>query len=100
MTLWLELARVAAAVNVVVLAALAWVWVRGYREHGATHTLGLLVFAGFLLLENLLWVALYVFHDGFVGWYAATSVGVQAAMAGLCGLELIALSFLAYITWQ
>lgn len=100
MSRWLDVARVAAGVNVVFLLGLGSVWLRNYRRHGASHTLGLLVFAGFLLVENLLWVGLYVFHDGFVGWFLATTTDVQIGMALLCGLELLALAFLVRITWQ
>lgn len=100
MSLWLDLTRLAAAANVGLLLALAWVWVPRYRQHGAQHTLALLVFAGFLLVENLLWLYLYVIHAGFVGWYVNSGTDVQIAMGALCGLELVALAFLTYITWQ
>lgn len=100
MSLWLDAARVAAAANVAVLAVLGWVWLGNYRDHGADHTLGLLVFAGFLLVENLLWLYLYVLRPGYVEWYRATSPDIQAGVAMLCGLELVALLFLARITWR
>lgn len=100
MSLWLEVARVAAAVNAVLLLALGSVWLRGYRDHGASHTLGLVVFAAFLLVENALWLGLYLLHDGFVGWFENTTPDVQAGMAMLCGLELVALLVLARITWR
>ena len=100
MTLWLDLARLAAAGNVALLLALAWVWVPSYRQHGARHTLLLLIFAGFLFLENALWLGLYVLHDGFVGWFVAAGVDVQLGIFGLCGLEFVALAFMAYVTWQ
>lgn len=100
MSRWLDVARLAAGANVVLLAALARVWLRNYRHHGATHTLGLLVFAGFLLAENLLWLYLYVLRADFVGWFDATSGAVQVGMTMLCGLELVALLFLARITWR
>ncbi|NHX36927.1 MULTISPECIES: hypothetical protein [Halolamina] len=99
MSRWLDVARIAAGVNVVLLLGLGNVWLRNYRRHGASHTLGLLVVGGFLLLENLLWVGLYVFHDGFVGWFVATTPDVQIGMTLLCGLELIALVVLARLTW-
>lgn len=100
MSVWLDVARAAAAVNVVLLLGLGWVWLRGYREHGAQHTLALLVFAGFLLFENVLWLYLYVLDPEFVDWFAYASGGVQVAMTFLCGLELVALVFLSYVTWR
>jgi len=85
---------------VLVLLALGSVWLRGYRRHGARHTLGLLTFAAFLLVENALWLYLYVLNPKFVGWFVATSTDVQVGITMLCGLELVALAFLAHITWR
>lgn len=99
MSLWLDLARVAAGVNVVLLLALGSVWLRNYRRHGASHTLGLLVVGGFLLVENGLWLYFYVLHDGYVGWFAGTSPDVQVGMVLLCGLETVALAALVRLTW-
>ncbi|MFB6229403.1 MAG: hypothetical protein ABEH88_12780 [Halobacteriales archaeon] len=100
MTLWLDLARGAAGVNVVLLLALGSVWLRNYRAHGATHTLGLLAFAVFLLVENALWLYFYIFHPEFVGWFTNASVDVQVGMTFLCGFELVALAFVGWITWK
>ena len=100
MSLWLDVARVAAAANVVLLVGLGWIWLRNYRRHGAAHTLGLLVFDGFLLVENLLWLYLYFVRADFVGWYEETGPDVQFGMMLLCGLELVALVFLARISWR
>ncbi len=46
MSVLLELARAAAAVNVLLLLSLVYVWGGNYRRHQADHTLGLLIFAG------------------------------------------------------
>lgn len=99
MTVWIDVARAAAALNVLLLLALGSVWLRNYRQHGASHTLGLLVFGGFLLVENVLWLYFYVAHPAFIGWFNATSVDVQVGTTMLCGLETVALAFLARITW-
>lgn len=100
MALWLDAARVAAGVNVLLLIGLGSIWLRNYRRHGAQHTLGLLVFAAFLLVENALWLYFYVLHDSFVGWYVNAGTEVQVGLTLLCGLELVALAFLSYLTWQ
>ena len=100
MSLWLDVARIAAGLNVVLLGALGFVWLQGYRDHGASHTLGLLVFAGFLFVENLLWIYLYAMHPAFIGWFVKSGGDIQVGMTMLCGLELAALGFLARITWQ
>ena len=98
MGVWLDLARAAAAANVVLLVALGSVWLRNYRRHGAQHTLGLLVFAAFLLVENALWLYFYVFHAAFVGWFVNSGLDVRVGVTFLCGFELVALLFLARIT--
>lgn len=96
----LNLAVAAAAVNLVLLAILGSVWLRNYRRHGASHTLGLLVFGGFLGVQNVLWVYFYRFHGDFVGWYVNAGTDVQFGMMLLCGLETVALVVLFRITWQ
>jgi hypothetical protein len=98
MSVWLTAARVAAGLNVVLLVALSYVWATNYRRHGATHTLGLLVFGVVLLVENALWVGLYTLVPDFYGWFTVTSGLVQAGVTMLCGLELVALLFLARVT--
>lgn len=100
MALWLDLARIAATGNLVLLGILGWVWVNNYRQHRAQHTLGLLVFAGFLVIQNFLWLYYYVFHPGFIGWFVDASPDVQIGVTLLCGLELVALLFLTRLTLQ
>jgi hypothetical protein len=99
MTILLEAARGAAAVNVLLLLVLGSIWLRNYRQHGATHTLVMLVFAGFLLVQNVLWLYLYLLHPDFVGWFVNSSADIQIGMTLLCGLETGALVFLTRITW-
>lgn len=100
MSPWLEVALAAAAVNLVLLAVLGSVWLRNYRRHGASHTLGLLVFAAFLAVQNALWLYFYTLHPGFVGWFSETGPDVQVGMTLLCGLETVALVALFRITWR
>jgi hypothetical protein len=100
MGIWLEVARAAAGVNALVLVVLGGVWLRNYRRHGATHTLGLLAFAVFLLVENALWLYFYLLHPAFIGWFQNAGADVQVGVAVLCGFELVALAFVAWITWQ
>jgi hypothetical protein len=100
MDIWLDVARGAAAVNAVILVGLCTVWLRNYRRHGARHTLGLLVFGGFLLVENGLWLYFYLVNEGYVSCFSETSPVTQAGLAMLCGLELLALLFLGWITWR
>lgn len=100
MNVWLALGRLVTGLNLVLLVGLTYVWFRNYRRHGARHTLALLVFGGFLLLENVLWLYLYVVNTGYIDWYNATGADIQISIMGLCGLEFVALLVLSRLTWQ
>lgn len=98
MAIWLDVARAVIGLNLVVLAALGGVWLRNYLDHGARHTLMLLVFASVLVLQNLLWGYFYTVHPIFIEWYTEVGTDVQVGVMGLCGLELIGLGVLASFT--
>ncbi len=98
MAIWLAVARLAAGLNLVVLAALGGVWLRNYLDHGARHTLMLLIFAAVLLAQNLLWLYFYMLHAGYIRWFEATTLDVQIGITALCGLELLGLAVLASFT--
>lgn len=100
MAIWLDIARAAAGLNVILLVVLGAVWLRTYRAHRASHTLGLLIVASFLLVENGLWLFFYVIHPGFIGWFVNSNQDIQIGMTFLCGLEFVALLALTRITWQ
>ena len=99
MSVWLSVGLAAAAVNLGLLAVLGSVWLGNWRRHRANHTLGLLVFGGFLAVQNALWLYFYGLHPAFIGWYVNSGVDVQLGLTGLCGLETVALVALARITW-
>ena len=99
MEILLTIAVIAAAVNLLLLSVLGSIWFRNYRQHGASHTLGLLVFAAFLLIQNALWLYFYQFHPAFIRWFVNAGVDVQVGMVLLCGLETLALIILFRITW-
>lgn len=100
MSIWLNLALAAAAVNLGLLAVLGAIWFRNYRQHRATHTLGLLVFASFLVIQNALWIYFYQFHQAYIRWFINADADVQIGMMLLCGLETVALVVLFHITWR
>lgn len=93
MSLILDAARLAAALNILLLLALLWVWVGTYREVRAPFTLASIVFAGFLLAENV--VALYFYFNA----PAMPPVAVQVMMV-LQILETAGIGALTYVTWQ
>lgn len=99
MSLWLDVGLAAAAVNLGLLAALGTVWLRNFRQHHASHTLGLLIFAALLVVQNALWLYFYGMHPAFIGWYVNAGMDVQLGVTGLCGIETVALAVLTRITW-
>lgn len=95
MGMWFEVARGATAVNVVILLALALVWVRNYRRFRSKHALGLLVFALLMLTEN--GMALYFYTvDPMLRMVGER----QIAQTILRLLMTAALVFLAWVTWD
>lgn len=99
MSVALSVARVATVLNAALLLGLMYVWVRSYRRVRASHTLGLLVFAALLFLENALAIYLYNFHPVFHAWLDAAAPVAQSGMMALTILEFAALAFLVRITW-
>jgi len=93
MSLVLNGARIAAAVNILLLGVLITIWVQTYREIRAPLTLGSIVFASFLLAENA--VALYFYFTA----PAMPAIAVQVMMI-LQMLETIGISVLTYFTWK
>jgi len=83
------------AVNSLLLGVLVSVWLRNYRQFGSTMVLGLLGFSAVLLVENL--VGLFFFLSSMKMLYAADPLAGQVAL-GMRVLELLAISFLTYVT--
>lgn len=100
MSLWIEGAEAASVLNVLLLLGLGAIWGRNYRLLRSKHALGLLVFGGLLLAENLLWVYVYLVNPALIEWMYDAAPVAQQAMLGLCGLESVGLLVLAWITWD
>lgn len=100
MTMWLSVAWMASIVNLGLLLILGTIWLRAYRNHGARHTLALLIFAGLLLVQNGIWAYFYGIHPAFIAWFTNSTSDIQFGLVLLCGLETIALLVLTWITWQ
>ena len=82
-------------VNSALLAVLAAVWLRNYREFGSTLLLGLLGFSAVLLVENL--VSIAFFFSSMRTLYAMDPFVGQVVL-GMRVLELLAVSLLTYAT--
>ncbi|RLM71494.1 hypothetical protein DVK05_00730 [Halorubrum sp. Atlit-8R] len=93
MTLTLDVARVAAGVNILLLIVLLGIWGRSYLEVRSKHTLGSAVFAAFLLAENAL--ALFYYLNP-----PQMSTPAVRAMMYLQILEFVGIAFLVYVTWD
>jgi hypothetical protein len=101
MNLWVDVARVAAAVNVVVLLGLGAVWARNFVRFRSKHTLGLLTFATFLLAENAFALYYYLVDPTLSVWFSTAVPAVAwQAMLTLHVLETVALAVLAWVTWD
>ena len=82
-------------VNSVLLAVLAAVWLDNYRQFRSTLVLGLVGFSAVLLVENL--VAIAFFFSSMNTLYAMDPL-VGRVVLGMRVLELLAISFLTYVT--
>lgn len=96
MAVWVDLARMAAGLNVLVLLGLSYIWGRNATRFHSKHAFGLAVFAVLLLIENAL--ALYVFtaDPTLTAWISTSAPLAQAAMMALRGIELGAIVVLAW----
>ena len=90
----MELAIIIEGINSALLLALLYVYIGNYRELKSNFVLGLIVFAAFLLLQNL--VALY-YHLMMVQYYSSDVMGHALVLSGLQTISLLALN---YVTWK
>ncbi len=100
MGVWLTAASVATALNVVLLLVLGSIWVRNYLEFRSKHTLGFAVFAGLLLAENLLSLNYYVLDPQVAQLLNSADPIAGRAMMFVQVLELAAIVFLLWVTWD
>jgi hypothetical protein len=92
----IQVAAVLSLVTVVLLTGLVWVWVQNYRAFQSGLVAGLLAFAGVLLVENLLALGFFVSMQPLY----AGDPRVQAVVALLRGLQLLAVAFLTVVTMR
>lgn len=99
MSIWIDAAVAAAGINAILLAVLGAVWVQNYRRLGSKHTLGMVVFAALLLVENLFAVYFYLLDPVRSVWFSTAVPDVAwQALLSFHGLELVALLFLTWVT--
>ncbi|SDM21303.1 hypothetical protein SAMN04487949_1295 [Halogranum gelatinilyticum] len=102
MSLWFDIARVSHGLNLLLLVGLGYVWVRNYLEFRSKHTLGLLLFSVFLLLENGFALYIYMVDPDLSVWFSSAAVPDIAwqGMMVLPVLEAVGLAFLLWVTWD
>lgn len=99
MSVWVDVARVATALNVLMLATLAVVWGRNWLRLRSKHPLGLLTFALLLLAENALAFYYYLLDPTLSAWFSTqVPVIVWRLMLAVHVLETLAVAFLVWIT--
>ena len=97
MSLLIDAARVAVALNALLLAVLLAIWGRNYLKLRTKHTVGLLVFATLLFLENAFALYFYSIDPTLSFWFNTQVPDVAwRAMLLFHVLELLAI---AAITW-
>jgi len=98
-TVLFDVARVAVGLTLLLLAALGAVWARNYWHIRSRQTLGMLVFAALLFVENGFALYFYTFDRVLSVWFN-TSVPPVAWRALLLFhvLELLAIAFLTWVT--
>lgn len=99
MSILINIAQVAAGVNIILLLVLCYIWGSNYLELRSKHTLGLLIFAVFLLLENALALYVYLIDPELSLWFntAVPDIAWQAMLA-LHILEMIGIAFLTWVS--
>lgn len=103
MTALVTLYQLLTLANLVLLTGLAYVWGRNYAEMRSKHTLGLLLFALFLLGENGMAAYFFLVDPQLSGWISnAQQVPppAQLAMAALRVAQFGGLVFLTWVTWD
>lgn len=90
----LVVATALSVVNIVLLAVLTIIWGRNYRTFRTPLLLGLLIFGGVLLVENV--AAVYFFFS--MKMLYSADPGVDQAVTTLRALQSVALLSLTYVT--
>lgn len=100
MGVWIDVTRAAAALNVLLLLGLSYVWATNYWEFRSKHALGLLVFGLLLLAENALALYYFMLDPLLSAWFASNSMWALAgnAVMVLRVIETVALCFLGWVT--
>lgn len=103
MALLVDVARALSVLNLVVLLGLAYVWCRNWWTVRSNYTLGLVLFALFLIGENALAAYFFIVNPTLTAWFTdprAVPRPAQLAMVSLRALEFAGLLVLSWVTWD
>ncbi|MGQ5515430.1 hypothetical protein [Halococcus saccharolyticus] len=103
MDILVTLLRLSATLSVVLLVGLIYVWGRNYLIFRSKHAIGLLVFAGILLVQTTITAYFYTFHPVVSGWVANPELVHPLpllVMSSAQVLELGGIAFIAWISWD
>lgn len=102
MALLVDLIRLLAVVNFLLLLGLTSVWGRTWWDLRSKHAFGMTLFALFLIGENGLVIYFFVLNETLTAWITSPDFVppiAQYAMLSLRLLEFGGLVFLSWITW-
>ncbi|PSQ05264.1 hypothetical protein BRC97_10030 [Halobacteriales archaeon QS_6_71_20] len=98
-SLWADVARVAAGVNLALLAVLLAVWGRNAVRLRSSHAVGLSTFAALLFAENAVALYYYLADPTLSAWFSSAVPPIAwRAMLTLHLLETVALAVLVRVT--
>ena len=101
--MFVRIVQVFAVLNILLLAGLLYVWGTNWWQLRSKHTLGLVMFGSFLLLENAAAAYLFILDPTLSGWITDADLVPRPAQMTLAGLRLLefgGLTFLTWVTWD
>lgn len=101
MSIWVDVARVATGLNVLLLLSLGYVWGRNFVAVRTKHMFGLLLFSVFLLAENAFALYTLTLDPILTVWFSTQVPDVAwRTMIFFHALETVGLLFLTWVTWD
>jgi hypothetical protein len=98
-----SIVQVFAVLNILLLSVLLYIWGANWWQLRSKHTLGLVVFGGFLLIENALAAYLFILDPTLSAWIQNEQMvpyPAQLALATLRVLEFGGVAFLTWVSWD
>jgi hypothetical protein len=94
-----SIVQVFAVLNILLLGVLLYIWGSNWWQLRSKHTLGLVVFAGFLLAENALAAYLFILDPTLSAWIHNDQMVPYPAQLALAALRVFEFSGIAFLTW-